>query len=339
MNEADRSPDGDCGCVVCGDVWTVEVRDRAALARDAERVRAFHLRRLERRAASELEERASFTQESPARLASCVTCGLLQRRPRPTPEELERLYARDPYPKERLPEMLASQRELYRRKMPLLRRLLPPPVRVLEIGSFVGGFLDICREEGWAARGVDPGRQVATFCHERGLDVVPATVEDVAEELGAFDLVAIWNTLDQLAAPGSTLHAVSRLLVPGGLLAIRVPHAGFYLRWLPELEHGAPRRRAAAERILAWNNLLSFPYLHGFSLETLDALVRPHGFVREAVRGDVLPRLAGSGTSVWAVREEVRVKRRVLRSIGLARLRGDSEGAAAPWLDVYWRRT
>lgn len=338
MSEAGRSRHADSGCVVCGDVRTVDVRDAAALAGDADRARAFHLRRLERRAASELEERASFTQESPARLASCLTCGLLQRRPRPSSEQLERLYAVDPYPKERLPEMLASQRELYRRKMPLLRRLLTPRVRVLEVGSFVGGFLDLCREEGWAARGVDPGRQVATFCHERGLDVIPSTVEDVADVLEAVDLVAIWNTFDQLAEPGRALQAVSHLLPPGGLLVIRVPHAAFYLRGLTALDHPEPGRRAASERILAWNNLLSFPYLHGFSLETLDALVQPHGFVREAWQGDVLPLLAGSGTSAWAVREEVRVKRSILRRIGLERLRGDPEGRAAPWLDVYYRR-
>ena len=43
-----------------------------------------------------------------------------------------------------------------------------------------------------------------------------------------FDAVAIWNTFDQLADPRGSLHAASKLLRDGGILAVRVPNGAFY---------------------------------------------------------------------------------------------------------------
>jgi hypothetical protein len=39
---------------------------------------------------------------------------------------------------------------------------------------------------------------------------------------------------------------------------------------------------------LAWNNLLGFPYVYGYSLRTLDELVSRHGFMRIDVCPDTL---------------------------------------------------
>ena len=51
--------------------------------------------------------------------------------------EQRRTYAEDAYPYERLPEMQAAQMALFRRKVPVLRRLLARRGRFLEVGSFV----------------------------------------------------------------------------------------------------------------------------------------------------------------------------------------------------------
>ena len=182
----------------------------------------------------QLEERARFTQHEPADLLVCGSCGLVLRWPRPPEAALRRIYACDEYAPERLAEMVASQRALFRRKIPVLSALLGKPERMLEIGSFVGGFLEEAREEGWDAIGLDPGRQLVGECRRRGLRVIEGTFEDLAarDELFAVDCLAIWNTFDQLADPRTTLDLAAVTLRAGGILALRVPHGLCFERLL-----------------------------------------------------------------------------------------------------------
>jgi hypothetical protein len=83
---------------------------------------------------------------------------------------------------------------------------------------------------------------------------------------------------------------------------------------------------------LAWNNLLAFPYLCGYSMETLSHLLKPFAFVPVMAAGDTLTRLADHGTKRWAALEECVLKvawRAVSRR----------QPARAPWLDLYYRAT
>ncbi|MEO7974092.1 MAG: hypothetical protein ABIU84_10955, partial [Thermoanaerobaculia bacterium] len=88
---------------------------------------------------------------------------------------------------------------------------------------------------------------------------------------------------------------------------------------------------------LAWNNLIGFPYLHGYSVGTLDRLVAPYGFERLAAEPDTLLTLADSDTTRWAALEE-RLVKTACRIAWRRQIPGPAQFAAAPWLDVYYRR-
>jgi SAM-dependent methyltransferase len=327
-------------CEVCGDPALRRLCEARELASQAERLQRFHAARLRVVSEAELEERGSFTQHDPADLLVCVSCGVLLRWPRPRKAELDRTYAADRYSPHRLKEMIASQRALYRRKIPLLGSLVGDPERVLEIGSFVGGFLEAAREAGWYAVGLDPGRQLARECRRRGLRVIEGTFEDLAErdELFAVDCLAIWNTFDQLADPRMTLSLAAVTLRPGGILALRVPHGLCYQRLLIRYRSASdPDWRRLWEACLAWNNLLSFPYLYGHTLESLRRLVEPFGFEPVSAHGDLLPATECRSLAKWACQEEELVRTLQRRWIAQEDRPGSSF-ADAPWLDVYWRK-
>jgi SAM-dependent methyltransferase len=188
--------------------------------------------------------------------------------------------------------------------------------------------------------GVDPNRQLGESCRARGLRVFQGTLEDFAryESSTPTDAVAIWNTFDQLADPSEVLATAARLVRPGGILALRVPHGVAFRALHARLERARGPARRFLEACLAWNNLLSFPYLHGFGLVSLDAIVPRHGFRRAFVRGDVLGTLAGRATRGFARSEERGVKRLQLAWIALEARDRASLLSAAPWLDVYYRR-
>ena len=56
---------------------------------------------------------------------------------------------------------------------------------------------------------------------------------------------------------------------------MRVPNADFYREQQWQLRN---LRSQAALKLLGYNNLLGFPYLHGYNPATLDRLLRTHHF-------------------------------------------------------------
>lgn len=328
-------------CPACGGRALALAVDTERMLALANRARAFHSARLRSRLRAELDERASFTQGDAAALLRCNECGHLLRWPQPSADSTVLTYANDRYPEDRLAEMIASQVSLYRRKVPILRRLLGKRApRIVEVGSFVGGFLEVARSVGWSAVGVDPNPQLAESCRSRGLGVVEGTLDEFATREGRTrcDALTIWNTFDQLADPQEVLATAAKLLRPDGILALRVPHGFAFETLHAHFERARGPGRRFLEACLAWNNLLSFPYLHGYGLASLEAIVPPHGFRRVLRRGDVLGVLAGRATRGFARNEERGVKGIQLAWIRLQARDPASQLSAAPWLDVYYRR-
>ena len=333
-------------CIVCGG-YTFEVICPATdVLRHLEYLRRFHRRRLRPTPNGEaprdaLTDRADFTQDYATDIVACTDCGLVFRNPRPTTQDIDRAYMQDHYGASRLAALFDAQLELYRPKARFLCRWLPRRqyVRIVEVGSFVGGFLAAGQEYGWNMLGVDPGVEVNNFCQKRGLPVYQGTLAELELEERSVDCIAIWNTFDQLPNPEPTLAAACRVLRPGGLLVLRVPNGDCFrsaVAWMRKL----PRLLAGWLRMtLAWNNLLAFPYLHGYSVRTLDALLRHYGFARIGTQPDTLPRLSDAQTKSWAAQEERVLKGLCVLTARVDALRPTSSLQFAPWFDVCYRQS
>jgi SAM-dependent methyltransferase len=324
----------------------VVIYPAARVRQDLAYLRCFHRQRLRPGPRGTIREetladRADFTQDYVTDIVACTTCGCVCRTPRPTTPTITQAYAQDQYGQERLAALFATQAPWYRTKAHWVRRWLPTGagVRVVEVGSFVGGFLAAGQHHGWQMLGVDPGAEVNAFCHQKGLPVFAGTLEEVPLPQGSVDCVAIWNTFDQLPDPRPTLAAATRLLRPGGLLVLRVPHGECFRRAARWLRRTPAPWTGWLRAALAWNNLLAFPYLQGYAVPTLDRLLRPYGFTRLRARPDTLPPLADEQTKSWAVWEEGCLKRLWFWVARLQQLRPDSRLTLAPWIEVCYRHS
>jgi SAM-dependent methyltransferase len=333
-------PQVEVNCAVCGGASHELVCSAAEIRSQLAYLERFHRQRLRpraRRAAHSggadeaLADRADFTQDYATDVVSCGACGLVFRAARPRAAAITAAYARDEYGRERLEQLFGSQLELFRPRAGVLARLLTSRVPdVIEVGSFVGGFLAAARALGWNAVGVDPGAEVDEFCRAKGLSVVRATAAEAPIGAHSADDVAIWNTFDQLPDPRPTLTAARRWLRPGGILAIRVPN-GMCFRTLMQRRRALPRPiRGAVRAAMAWNNLLGFPYLHGYSAATLDRLLRPFALRQIVLHPDTATRLADAQTKLWAAWEE-----RLLKAAWRAVAKRQPD--LAPWFDAYYR--
>lgn len=345
------APEPADGCVVCGATARSTIVDAAVIAAQHAWLARFHRRRLRvdteprpaavvEDGAAALEDRADFTQDDARAIVSCRACGLVFRHPRRSPAAVERDYAIDRYGEARLRTLAVTQADAYDGKIATLSTWLARRrrVRVMEIGSFVGSFLAAARAVGWDACGVDPGEEVGSFCRARGLTVHEGTILDVAHPAASIDVVAVWNTFDQIPEPAPVVRAAARLLRAGGLLAVRVPNGTFFVDAIARLGGAGGLRRRLILSTLAWNNLIGFPYLHGYSVATLDRLLAPHGFERLLAAPDTLVPLADGDTKRWAALEE-RLVKRLCRRRWERQTPGPARLAAAPWIDVYYRRS
>jgi hypothetical protein len=155
------------------------------------------------------------------------------------------------------------------------------------------------------------------------------------------DCVVIWNTFDQIPDPGALLTRTQTLLRPGGRLVVRVPNGDCFRRGVAVYRQCRPMfLRPLANLLLctmAWNNLLAFPYLFGYSVPTLDRLMSSYNLARSAVHADTLVRLADEATLSWAAWEERGIKFLCRLLARLEGLRPASSFPLAPWIDVHYR--
>jgi SAM-dependent methyltransferase len=269
-----------------------------------------------------LVDRVAFSQDPPWRLVRCAGCGLVYRNPAEKDETLLSTY-RDAEPADdALAALHDVQRRTYRAQAKRLRSLMQGRGSGLEVGSYVGAFLAAAREQRWSFEGLDINPTVNAFTRRRGFVVHDGDLESFRPER-TFDVVAIWNTFDQLPHPANAVLAARRLLAPGGTLALRVPNGACYLRWR-RTAHGRGPRAAFARALLAQNNLLTFPYRFGFSPASLSRLLRDRGFDTVRVVGDVLVPTADEYTRPLAVVEE--------------RLFKPLTRPWMPWFELYARR-
>lgn len=294
---------------------------------EVERLWEFHERRLHDAVPPRfLLDRVAFSQSPPIRLAQCRECTHLFRNPRERAEALDSAYDDNSPDDAVLQALFNTQRAAYQAQAARLTQMVGRSGRGLEVGSYVGGFLAAARDADWAFDGVDVSEGASAFATRNGFSVTHGTIES-ASTATPYDVVAIWNTFEQLYDSRSAVSAARRLLRSDGCLVIRIPNGEFYLRWRNRLKSVAA---GIAERVLIHNNLLSFPYRQGFTEQSLTRLMQGGGFEIERVYGDTLVPIADRFTTLYGTIEERAVK-------AVERL--SQRGWKAPWVEVYARAT
>ena len=218
-------------------------------------------------------------------IVRCRQCGLVYTNPRRKADDILDDYeeVEDPlYLEEREGRVLT-----FRRNLRPLESLAPPTsgTRLLDVGCHIGVFVEIARERGWDAWGVEPSRWAAAQAQARGLQVINGTLRQAAFPAASFDVVTLWDVIEHLADPRGEIAEVYRILKPGGLLSVHTiniesPFArlmGHRWPWLMEMHlfYFSPRTlRQMLEqvgfRVLRWTNQGRYLRL-GYLISRLEA--------------------------------------------------------------------
>lgn len=98
--------------------------------------------------------------------------------------------------------------------------------RVLEVGSGRGDLVASFGMAGWQATGLEPARDMAEACRQRGLDVHCSTLDVFLQENPDYtaDAVVMRFVLEHVPDPIGLLEATRGCLTPGGTLVVEVPN-------------------------------------------------------------------------------------------------------------------
>ncbi|MBI2900562.1 MAG: methyltransferase domain-containing protein [Planctomycetes bacterium] len=148
----------------------------------------------------------TFYVENGRRFERCP-CGLVFQNPRPTDAWLQAARY-EPY--DRGAAHGREMRAIYEHAASVL-----PPGRLLDVGCGPGLFVRMMRSRGWDAEGIDL---------DRGEDFLRLDLE------GPFDALTAIYVLEHVADPRRFVEKARRLLRPGGMLYVRVPHTAPIVR-------------------------------------------------------------------------------------------------------------
>ena len=206
----------------------------------------------------------------------CPSCRSSLSTELPTAPELQRQYETE-YPLLFAPERVTSERtqlfgELLDRLAALGRGRAERP-RLLDVGGGGGHLAALARVRRWRAVSTDLAYQAcAVACHGGEAPAVQADGAFLPFRGGTVDVVTLVNVVDQAHDPLTILREAYRVLVPGGLLALRVPNARFHHPWVRLLTALGP-----LVRFREWD---TYPVVHHFAFTPsgLRRLVERAGF-------------------------------------------------------------
>ena len=193
-------------------------------------------------------------------IVRCRGCGLLYAHPMPGPDALLTRYGDDYF---HCPTPIEGGYEDYRADEPLIRKtfrlrlpLFLPEVSVdaravLDVGCATGAFLEVMRERGWTATGIEVSPAVRDTARAKGFAVTEKTLEQAGFAPASFDLITMWDVIEHLHDPLSALKACHQLLKPGGVIVITTPDAS------------APFARLTGKRWMGFRSVGEHVYFFG----------------------------------------------------------------------------
>ena len=105
--------------------------------------------------------------------------------------------------------------------------------RMLDVGCATGALLQVAKDDGWNAQGIEIGEASARYAREElGLPVECGSLFDMSYQPGEFDAVSMVEVIEHLQSPGAALQQLHQWIKPGGLLLVTTPNYNALFRRL-----------------------------------------------------------------------------------------------------------
>lgn len=172
-------------------------------------------------------------------IVKCRNCGLSYVNPRLKERKLHKIYDKKYFSNEAFDgaktafygygKYLEEEdciKATFKRRLKVINRLSGKG-RLLDIGCAFGFFLELARDNGWKVQGLEISEYAYTYAKNvLKLPVMNKTLEKAKFKSSSFDVVTIFDVIEHLPDPKSTLKEIRRVLKPNGLVVITTPNIG-----------------------------------------------------------------------------------------------------------------
>lgn len=156
------------------------------------------------------------------KIMKCNKCGLVFRNAVLSPQEISQLYSSDYFNKEQEDYFLKNEEikiKDFTKRIGEIEELYKTKGKLLDIGSGLGTFLNICQKRGWQAYGEDVSEYAASYVQEKlGLKVYEGKLSDLELPNNCFDIITLWDVIEHSENPSVLLKEIYRILKKDGLV-------------------------------------------------------------------------------------------------------------------------
>ena len=173
----------------------------------------------------------AHNENPPSRLLSCRSCGFAQPESLPgIPDYFDLMYGDQPWLNK---ESMAidynrgAKDLLFREVLSVIGKRLAPdvPRTVLDVGTYIGRFLELATNAGFDAEGIELNLRAADFAERRtGRPIHRVKAQELADSGRRYGAVTMIDVLEHIPQPAPVVAALRNLLAPGGVLVVKVPH-------------------------------------------------------------------------------------------------------------------
>ena len=163
----------------------------------------------------------SISQKSPGygQIVQCKRCGLVYVNPREKYRDIIRNYSMVQDEKYLTEESARSA--TFRRELDLIEKFCPHKGSLLDVGCFTGLFLELARRRGWSVSGIEPSHWAVAYAREKlNLNLMQGVFEDFKFDDRSFDAITLWDVIEHITDPKSTLLALHKKLKDQGILLL-----------------------------------------------------------------------------------------------------------------------
>jgi ubiquinone/menaquinone biosynthesis C-methylase UbiE len=166
---------------------------------------------------------------TPSKLVRCSRCGFFYANPRLSKEAEEKHYKEVYHEKEPVNYWFEGRLALFKRALNLIEKFMHSG-NLLDVGCGMGFFMDLARTRGWGVKGIEMSDFAVSHAREKlGLDVINAEPKGANLQAEYYDVITMWNVLDQIYDPKNTLLELNRFLKKGGYVFLRVSNLSFHI--------------------------------------------------------------------------------------------------------------
>jgi 2-polyprenyl-3-methyl-5-hydroxy-6-metoxy-1,4-benzoquinol methylase len=195
-------------------------------------------------------------------IVACDYCGHVFANPRWSDEEIVAAYTAvedQTYISERVGRELTFRKHLAEME----QHVGPANGRsLLDVGAYIGVFVEMAQAAGWNAAGVEPSTWAAEEAQRRGLHIIQGTQAAPDLQGRQFDVITMWDVIEHVAEPLAEVQKAHQLLKPSGWLVVHT------------MDIDSPVARLMGSR---WPWLMDM-HLHYFSRQSMAYMLAQAGF-------------------------------------------------------------